>query len=109
MRAIPPRLLGSGCTVRVPVDGGDDDAFAEPVAVSPVRYDTASAIDPVSYRLTDGAKGLLFVDARNSAGAFEIPEGSLVSVDGRPDDVALKVTRFETFFGEVHHWEVELG
>lgn len=60
------------------------------------------------YQLQDGTSGLLFVDAVNTAGAVELPAGSLVSVDGGPECCVSSCTRCVDERGRVHHWEVEL-
>lgn len=104
LRPIPVRLLPNSCLVREPAaDGG----FGEPRAISRVRFERAQSVVADAHRSADAGAGTLFVDAVTSAGAFEIPVGSRVEVDGR-SYVAAKVSRFEGFNGRVHHWEVEL-
>ena len=104
LRPIPVRLLPNSCLVREPAaDGG----FGEPRAISRVRVERAQSVVADAHRSADAGAGTLFVDAVTSAGAFEIPVGSRVEVDGR-SYVASRVARFEGFNGRVHHWEVEL-
>lgn len=107
--AIPIELLPSTLTVRVPADGDWGGGYAEPVEIAHVRFDSASAFSPLAYRFAEGSKGLVFVDAANSSGAFDIPTGSLASIDGGPEMNVVACTRLETVRGSVHHWEVEVA
>lgn len=97
--------------VRTPI--ADQDAydgisgFGEPVEIRNVRWNRAEAMRPSQHVFTDGSTGLLFIDARNSEGAFEVQAGSLVTVRGE-ERVCVKTTPFEDFEGNVHHWECEL-
>ena len=102
---IPISALPSAMQVRVPRDGDYGGSYAEPVTVSNVRYDRSSRLLSRDYVLTDGASGVVFVDAANSPGAFEVPEGSLVSIDGGDEVAVIRCERFQPF-GEVHHWEL---
>lgn len=106
---IPLSLLGSSCTVRVPADGKYGGEHADPVEVSHVRFVPRSEMERSGYVFADGAtKGLLFIDAQNSEGAFEVPVGSLISIDGAPEASAANVVALPGFWGEVHHWEIEV-
>lgn len=112
---IPFRLLPSTMEVRVPADGDFGGEFAEPVMIGNVRFASVEEVTPrlmgggrTGYVFSDGSKGLVYVDALNSAGAFEVPEGSLVSVDGGSKMSVVKNTRLEDFDGHVHHWEIEV-
>lgn len=107
---IPHYLLGSDCTVRVPADGEYGGEFAEPAGVAGVRLVPRAEMERSGYVFTDGeSKGLLFVDAEASEGAFRFPVGSLVSVDGGPEMAVVKNSPIPGYWGEVHHWEVELA
>lgn len=109
MRPIPRTLLGSNCTVRVPIDGEYGGEYAEPRSIERVRLCPRADLERTGYVFSDGAKGLLFIDCINSVGGFELPVGSLVSIDGAPE---VAVTRCETLIGfgnEPHHWEVEVA
>lgn len=108
LRPIPLALMPSSMTVRVPVQGDYSGEYAAPVAVEHVRFDTYEALARREYRLMDGSQGLVYVDAANSKPAFEIPSGSLVSVDGGPEMQVVRCTRQAGYFGKVHHWEVEV-
>ena len=105
---IPVSVMPSVLSVRVPVDGVYGGEYAEAQTIENVRFEKAEALVRGGYVLTDGAKGLLFVDAVNSKGAFEIPTGSLLSIDGAEEATAGNVATFEGFNGEVHHWEIEV-
>lgn len=109
LNPIPRYLLPHTALVRVPVDselGGE--RAAEPEVVGHVRYCPAQEVARMDYVLTDGSKGLLFIDRINSAGAFEVPADSLVEVCGE-ELYARKVTPCIECEGRVHHWEVELA
>lgn len=106
---IPARLLTSSCTVR-PMEADPATGYPEPGAprkIGRVRYELCAGVRRTAYQTQDGTTGLLFIDAANSPGAFEVPAGSLVSVDGGPECCAAACRRFEDG-GRVHHWEVEL-
>lgn len=105
---IPVSVMPSNVAVRVPVDSTYGGEYAEAQTIEHVRFEKASALVRGAYVLTDGAKGLLFVDAVNSKGAFEIPTGSLLSIDGAEEATAGNVDTFEGFNGKVHHWEIEV-
>lgn len=108
---IPRWAMPSQALVREPVeseDGGEFAPLGEARTISHVRFESARELARKRYVLSDGAKGLLFVDAANSGGAYGIPVGSLVQVDGREWLSASKVTPL-SIDGPVHHWEVELS
>lgn len=112
MRPIPKTLLTSSCTVRTPVEGpGGHPGYSEPRRISNVRYERARGLSASSpYRRQGAGGGTLYIDARSSAGAFEVPAGSLVSVDGAACEACAESTeRFEGPGGRVHHWEVTLS
>lgn len=102
LRPIPRRLLPDTMVVRVV---RADGTFADGVAVRNVRFSrTQSVVDDV-HRTVDGGAGKVYVDAVNSAGAFEVPAGSRVEIDGASLLVAA-CKRCETVGGRVHHWEL---
>ena len=49
------------------------------------------------------------MDAVSTEGAFAVPAGSLVSVDGSPPVAATSCVPCPDGMGRVHHWEVALG
>ncbi|ANE22415.1 hypothetical protein AAY81_03955 [Denitrobacterium detoxificans] len=106
--AIPIWLLPSEVAVRRPVDGDFSGEYEEqPTTISNVRFDRAEALARRDWVLEEGAQGVLYVDAVNSGGAFEIPAGSLLSIDGGEWATASKVTPYR-IEADVHHWEVEV-
>lgn len=110
MLPIPLCMLTSKIAVRVPEDGASGyRELADPVNIGRVRYEMVAGIRKTDYQLQDGTTGLLFVDAVNSTGAFELPAGALVRVDGAEAECCVSAChRFEGMGGRVHHWEVEL-
>lgn len=106
---IPTSLMPSSAAVRVPVDGKDGGEHEQEARlIEHVRYESASAAKRSSYVFADGSTGLVYIDAANSIGAFEVPVGSLVSIDGAPEVCVVKCAPFESYAGRVHHWEVEV-
>lgn len=108
LRPIPASLMPSAMTVRVPVQGDYSGEYSPPVTVERVRFDTYEALARRDYKLMDGSQGLVYIDAATSSPAFELPAGSLVSVDGGQEMQVVRCTRHAGFFGEVHHWEAEV-
>lgn len=107
---IPIGLLPHAVSVRVPVDSLRGGEFSdEPVMISNVRFVRACELNPNNYTMADGSKGLLFIDRINSAGAFEIPVGSLIKLPNYEEACAVQVTPCEVFLGCTHHWEVEVA
>lgn len=107
-RHIPSRLLTSSAEVRVPADGDYGGEYAsEAATIDGVMYVASSSLDRSQTTLTDGAAGVLFVDALHSSGAFAVPVGSLVSIDGAPEVSAVSVREFRVG-DDVHHWEVDV-
>ena len=104
-RPIPRAALPDVMTVRLQLDDG---SFGEPAVIAGVRFDEAQSVSGDEHRSTDAGAGTVFVDAVNSAGAFEVPAGSRVAVRGRSYFVH-KCHRCEDLFGRCHHWELEVG
>ena len=105
LRPIPLWLLGDTMLVRVPDGRG---GFADPVEVSPVRFEEEQSSSDDAHRSADAGGGTVFVDAVNSAGAFEVPVGSRVQIGGASYFVR-KCKRRCGFGSEVHHWELEVS
>ena len=101
---IPRSMLRDCCVVRVP-DGKGGFKGGRPVGC--VRVQTVDVVSENGHRSTTGG-GVMYVDAQNSVGAFEIPVGSRVEVRGM-DYLVRQVERLEDADGTVHHWELTLS
>lgn len=108
LAAIPKSLLPSTIEVRVPADGEYGGCYEEPVTIDHIRFDAAATIKPDQYTFSPGSKGLIFIDALNSEGAFELPVGTLVTIYGEELSV-VTVNTYCGYNGQVHHWEVEVA
>ena len=73
-----------------------------------MRWQDAESLVRDGYRLADGAKGMLFIDA-TSPGAFDFPAGSLLRIDGGEWCSASSVAPFRGFGTRIHHWEVQVS
>lgn len=105
---IPKSLLPSTMKVQIPKDSTFGGEYEEPQVIGHVRYDLEATVSVRDYVLSEGSKGIIFVDVVNSDGAFEIPQGSLITIDG-DELAAVKVTPYESFNGRVHHWIIEVA
>lgn len=108
MVPIPKRLLPSRAEVRVPEEEDGRQGFSDKRLLLGVRYEQRASVRATDYQLQDATTGLLSIDAVNTAGAMELPAGSLVSVDGATECCVASCTRYVDERGHVHHWEVEL-
>lgn len=102
LRPIPRRLLPDTMVVRVVKPDG---TFADGVTVRNVRFERTQSVVGDVHRPVDGGAGKVYVDAINSAGAFDVPAGSRVEIGGASLLVAA-CKRCETMGGRVHHWEM---
>ncbi len=102
LRPIPARLLADTAVVRMPDGVG---GFEDGVAISGVRFSRTQSVVGDDHRGADAGSGKVYVDALNSAGAFEVPAGSRVEIGGHSYYVA-ECKRCEDFNGHVHHWEL---
>ncbi len=101
IRPIPRNLLPDSMLVYEPTDDG---GYAEPKTVKHVRFERKHEASSDAHR-SDCVGGKVFMDAVASAGAYEVPAGSKVEIDG----VKLLVkscSRFAEANGRVHHWEL---
>ncbi|MEY8460137.1 hypothetical protein AALA69_03285 [Eggerthellaceae bacterium 24-137] len=106
---VPPYLLPDSMTVRVPVEGERGGCFSdERVSVDHVRFIDRAEVRRGAYVFEEGSKGLVIVDYLNSAGAFDIPAGSLLSINGGDEVAVVKAVPHKTYRGRVHHWELEV-
>lgn len=107
---IPRRMLPSTAEVRVPdASPGLGGRYMEPTVMRHVRLELDDDVSHDGGALSGGPRGTLFVDARSTDGAFAIPAGSLVSVDGGEPVAATSCAELADGMGRVHHWEVRLG
>lgn len=97
--------------VRVPdTDAEYGGRFRPARTIRNVRIERHLKVRRTQYQFADTTTGLMFVDRVTSAGAFDIPPGSMVSADGGATWSSVNAChRFEGFGGRVHHWEVELA
>ena len=102
LRPIPVRLLSEDAVVQVPDGAG---GFEEGVAVSRVRFVRTQSVSDDAHRSADAGAGKVYVDALNSAGAFEVPAGSRIEVGGHSYYVA-ESRACADFNGHVHHYEL---
>lgn len=104
---IPKSMLGGSVDFYVPVEGDYGGEYAaEPKTVRGVYFEPSESVSASSYRLVDGCRGLLFIDAASSIGAFKPPVSSLAVIGGEEMSVA-SVAEYRTPT-DVHHWEVQL-
>lgn len=106
--AIPKSLLPDTMEVYL----ADEEAphrgvYLEPVTVEGVRFEQAEALAVSDYALTDGASGRIWIDARNSKGAMEVPPGSKIVINCE----TLHVLTCSTYKAgrRVHHWELDVA
>lgn len=104
-RPMPRAALPDTMSVRLQMADG---SFGEPAVIAGVRFDMAQSVSGDAHRSADAGSGTVFVDATNSAGAFEVPAGSRVAVRGH-SYLVRKCHRCEDLFGRCHHWELEVG
>ena len=102
LRPIPARLLAEDAVVRVPDGHG---GYAEGVPISHVRFARTQSVADDGHSSADAGAGKVYVDALNSAGAFEVPAGSRIDIGGHSYYVS-ECKRCEDFNGHVHHWEL---
>lgn len=107
MPPIPRRLLTSKASVRVPVPGFGG-TYAEAREISHVCWQPEQPLRRTDHQAGAPCKGTLFIDAVLSEGAFEIPAGSLVSVDGDTECCVQECAALPSP-KNVHHWEVTLA
>lgn len=109
MIPLPKWLLNSTATVRVPAKSGVyGGEYEDPVTIGRVCFQGESALRRAGYQLQAPVKGVLFVDPNVSEGAFEIPAGALVSVDGEVSEATAHECIPVPSAAKLHHWEVTL-
>jgi 6,7-dimethyl-8-ribityllumazine synthase len=105
LRPIPKRLLPDDMIV-APAKG--DGSFGLPVQIRHVRFERTEGVCDDEHRTADGGAGKVFVDAVNSAGAFEVPAGSRAIVGAGHSMLVAECRRCCVIRGVVHHWELTL-
>lgn len=109
MQQIPLKYLPDSMTVRDVDESADyDGQYLEPYVIGHVRFEPAESLAPNQFRLADGAKGRIFIDAVNSIGARRIPVGSKVTIADYNDMCVLTCTACKGP-RSIHHWEVDVG
>lgn len=105
LRPIPLYMLPSTAQVRVPKTSSR--SYEEPVEIRHVRFFDVKLLETSDFAIEDGNTGVIYIDAANSEGAFPVPVGSLISIDGGDERAVVKTTA-ELGFDEIHHWKVEV-
>lgn len=109
MIPLPRRMLRQTAEVRVPKDGPYGGEYEEAKTIDHVWFDASASIRQTEYQLQAPVKGLLFIDPKVSSGAFAIPAGSLVTIDGEVSGATVhECSPIKDGRGRVHHWEVVL-
>lgn len=104
---IPKSLLTQTMEVyEVDRESDYEGSYLEPRTISNVRFETAEQLLNSSYKLSDGAAGRVWVDRVNSKGAFKVPMGSKVVIEGE----SFIVDKCSTYKcgKHVHHWELDV-
>lgn len=103
LRAIPRRLLPHTMEVREQLPDG---TFGKPKTIAHVRFERKREASSDAHR-SERLCGRVYVDAVTSTGAYEIPAGSRLVINGAPLFVE-SCTAYETANGRVHHWELDV-
>jgi hypothetical protein len=88
--------------VRVPDGKG---GYGDERCIGGVRFERRQSVVDDPHRSADAGAGTVFVDAVNSAGAFEVPAGSRIEIGGDSYFVA-GCKPCMGFGNRVHHWEL---
>ena len=103
-RRIPRNLLTKTMTVSTP---NADGTYGEPVPIIGVLFQRKDEVTDDAHRSTV-SRGVVYVDAVNSKGAFEVPTGSRVVVGGC-SYLVRKCEPGGDLLGRVECWRLELG
>ena len=109
---IPDSLLPFSMKVEVQQSpyGGE---YGQPVEIAKCGYDAVQGTRQTSYQLQDGTTGLVWFNA-SEPNAFDVPAGSLVTVDRSASGLStLQCTVNAShpivgLWGRVHHYELEV-
>ena len=106
---IPKCVLSQDAVVYEPSKTSDysGEFEADGMYIAHVLYQSKKQLGRNAVKLSDGSQGLLFVDAVNSMGAYSVPVGSKVAIDGE-ERIVVSVMPCLTYNGNIHHWELEL-
>ena len=108
MQQIPLKYLPHTLEASLLDESADyEGEYLESFAIEHVRFERAEALSETDYKLADGAKGRIWIDAANSRGACELPVGAKVVIDNQN----MRVLTCTPYFASsaIHHWEVDIG
>ena len=105
---LPRKLMRDTISVKVPKDSPYGGEFENPVTIERVCYQSVASVRATDYQLQAPLKGMLFIDPVLSVGAFEIPAGSLVCVNGEKSWATVHECEAISSYSGLHHWEVLL-
>jgi hypothetical protein len=108
MYSIPKRLLTDIADVRVPLDTQGYGGYAEAVTLINVRFEQSQETVGGGYAMASPVKGMLYIDAVNTEGAFELPAGTMVRINGETAECCVSRCKACKAYGQIHHWECEL-
>ena len=104
LKPIPRRLLPDTAIVRVP-DG--EGGYERGRTIVGVRFERKRSSVDEPHRSADAGSGTVYIDAVNTAGAFEVPPASRIEIRGLSLDGAA-VRACEGAAGRIHHWELSV-
>lgn len=108
LSGIPKSLLPHTIEVRLPIDSDYGGEFSEEgFTITNVRFVSFMEASRSGYVLSDGAKGVIFIDKAKSGNAMGLPIGTLVRF-GENEMTVSKCSEFVGFM-DIHHWEVEVA
>lgn len=83
-----------------------DDGWLDPFEIKHVRFERAEQLSSNVYKLSDGAKGRVWIDTVNSTGATKVPIGSKVVID--EESFIVSNCMAYKCGTKVHHWELDI-
>ena len=109
MIQIPLKFLPDTMTVRELDTSTDyEGTYQAPYTIEHVRFEPVEAINQNAYKIADGARGRIFIDAVNSTPAKAPMLGSKVSINDALNMRVLTCTPYQGI-DAIHHWEVDVG
>ena len=116
MMPIPRFLLPDTCTVEQPdTSGAYGDAYEAACTMAHVRYEPDVARLDRAWADDESITGALYIDARNTVGAFAPEPRARIRINVAPDGTAeyeghvRDVKPVKDIGSSPHHWEVALG